>query len=387
MDHHYDLAIIGMGCAGSHVVLELIRRQSNIKVVVLDDFQKGSMDKTWSFWEIGTGKWDHLVHHRWEKGAFIMPDDHIELTLTPYLYKSIESSDFIAFAKAELQQHESFTLIEQQVKEVLSPAALDSEKSYHQIIYGNERLFAHQVLDSRVPHAYFEDQKSLGLKQHFEGWVIKTEEEYFDPSVFTMMDYRLRDPGTTSFTYVLPHSSQQALVEFTYFSKELVKAEVYAQYLKDYIRDHLKIDSFEIIQIEKGVIPMTTYNFNQHHKAGHLRIGTAGGWVKPSTGYSFKSSEKKAIQLVENIFSGDPLYNGLQAGRFKLYDDIMIEVLFRDNEKGPEVFHHLYKNNPIDRILRFLDEESSFSEEIAIMLPMTSWPFLRSFFNRLWRNF
>ena len=33
-----------------------------------------------------------------------------------------------------------------------------------------------------------------------------------------MMDYRLKDGEQTTFTYVLPFSKKEALVEFTYFT-------------------------------------------------------------------------------------------------------------------------------------------------------------------------
>jgi lycopene beta-cyclase len=34
---------------------------------------------------------------------------------------------------------------------------------------------------------------------------------------------------------------------------------------------------------------------------------------------------------------------------------------------GDEIFAHLFKNNPPQRVLKFLDNETSFSEELKIM--------------------
>jgi lycopene beta-cyclase len=61
----------------------------------------------------------------------------------------------------------------------------------------------------------------------------------------------------------------------------------------------------------------------------------------------------------------------------------MLEVLHGDNDRGARVFHTLYKKNKIKRIFAFLDEETSFGQELSIMLPMTSKPFLSAFFKRL----
>lgn len=80
--------------------------------------------------------------------------------------------------------------------------------------------------------SFFKDTQAITLQQHFKGWVIKTEEPVFNPEEFVMMDYRLREPETTSFTYILPYSKTEALVEFTYFSKEVVNDATYDKYLK-----------------------------------------------------------------------------------------------------------------------------------------------------------
>ena len=197
MDHHYDIAVIGMGCAGSHVVLELLARQTNLKVVIIDDFKSDSLKKTWSYWEKGNSRWDHLISHSWKKGSFITTNDFIQLNLTPYIYKTIESHDFIAFAKAELQQHDNFTFIEEKVISV----STDKVKTINCVL---QKITANIVLDSLIDKVFFTDTKAITLQQHFKGWVIKTDCTVFNSKEFIMMDYRLRDNATTSFTYILP---------------------------------------------------------------------------------------------------------------------------------------------------------------------------------------
>lgn len=376
MDHYYDIAVIGMGCAGSHVVQELLHHNTELKIVVIDDFKSNSLDKTWSFWEKGTGKWDHLISHSWKKGSFKASDHLIPLDFKEYVYKTIESRDFIAYAKKQLQLSTNFTLIEENVKSVTG----NELKNIH---CERSEITASLVLDSRIDPAFFTDTKATTLLQHFKGWVIKTEKPVFNPEEFVMMDYRLRDPGTTSFTYILPYSPTEALVEFTYFSKVKVSDQTYDRYLKEYIKDYLHVEKYNIEKTEQGVIPMSTYRFNQHHSKNLFKIGTAGGWVKPSTGYSFKMSEKKAAQLVDNILAQRDLNHGMISKKFRFYDDIMLDVLHSDNNRGPRVFHTLYKMNNIQSILSFLDEETSFTEDVRIMLPMTSTPFLSAFFKKL----
>jgi lycopene beta-cyclase len=59
------------------------------------------------------------------------------------------------------------------------------------------------------------------LIQHFEGWFIKTEDEFFNEKEATFMDFSIEQNTNTRFMYVLPFSKKEALVEFTLFSKDI----------------------------------------------------------------------------------------------------------------------------------------------------------------------
>ncbi|GAK91266.1 lycopene beta cyclase [Nonlabens ulvanivorans] len=378
MDDYFDIAIIGLGCAGSHIAIELLKQNPDIKLVVIDN-APSILHKKWSFWEKGIGKWDHMILKKWNHGVFKTDQGSIELDLYPYVYKTINSVDFIAFAKAELQQSNHSTFINATVTNV------DEKNEEIKIInHTNGTIHTKLILDSRIDDQFFKDQKAITLQQHFKGWTIETVDDHFTPpDCFTMMDYSLRDSDTTSFTYILPYNSRKALVEFTYFSTELVEDNIYDDYLKRYIDEHLKIKDYKIVEIEKGIIPMTTYNFDRHHSQHIYKIGTAGGWVKPSTGYSFKMTEKKAATLVHNNLNGLPLLTDLFTKRFSIYDSSMLSVLRDFNDDGPTFFHRLYDNNDIQKLFKFLDEETSLAEEISIMQSMTSLRMIKAFFKSL----
>lgn len=107
------------------------------------------------------------------------------------------------------------------------------------------------------------------------------------------MDFRLKYKDSTSFTYVLPVSEKEALVEFTFFTPYLTEETIYDEQLKKYIEEYLKITNYTIAETEKGVIPMTDFPFHEDSTPKITKIGTAGSWVKASSGYSFKNTEKK----------------------------------------------------------------------------------------------
>lgn len=71
-------------------------------------------------------------------------------------------------------------------------------------------------------------------------------------------------------------------------------SEEYDELLEQYLRKVLLLKEWQVLETEKGVIPMTDYPFEKENSAYLTKIGTAGGWVKASSGYSFKNTEKKS---------------------------------------------------------------------------------------------
>ena len=178
--------------------------------------------------------------------------------------------------------------------------------------------------------------------------------------------------------YILPFSKRQGFVEFTYFSPDLVSDETYEKFIKRYLSERLKVSDYDIKETEKGIIPMSSYPFYKQEQNKISKIGTAGGWVKASTGYSFKNAERFSSKIIKNIKAGkNPHYN-LHKARFKHYDKLFLDVLLNYNEYGEELFYKMYKRNSIYNIFKFLDDESHFGQELQIIFSMTSHHFIKA---------
>lgn len=374
-DYYY--VIVGGGLAGLQLALRIHEDLffKGKKIVIIDPSPKKENDKTWCYWEKESGNWDHLITKSWKKGKFITSEIEKDLELSPYSYKMLRSIDFYNYAKTKLQASEDIIFIRDEITEIdpVTRTAKGREKNYT----------ATHFFDSRPPKAYKNDEKSAVIYQHFKGWYVETSEDVFDPGVFTMMDYRLKHEDSTSFTYVLPVSAKKALVEFTFFTPYLTKDSAYDQYLERYIKQILKIDSFEITEKEKGIIPMTDYAFDSENSEHITKIGTAGGWVKASSGYSFKNTDRKTRLLIENIKYGLPPGENLINKKFSRYDSIFLDVLQQRNDLGESLFTKLYTKNSIQDIFRFLDEETEFKENLKIMFSLYHPQFIKSFFRKI----
>lgn len=377
MSKNFNFIIIGGGMAGLQLALQLSRDRffEQKTIAIIDPSPKTENDKTWCFWEKGKGQWESIITKSWDKGRFISSEKNIELNLEPYKYKMVRSLDFYYTAKSELAGLENFDFVDDEIIRI-------DEASM--VAYGKKGSYgAIHIFDSRITSAYLEDPKSTKIFQHFKGWVIETEKPQFDPSEFTMMDFRLKYEASTSFTYVLPVSQTKALIEFTFFTGFLTEEKVYDEYLEHYIKNILKITNFKITDTEKGVIPMTDFPFHKDSTSKITKIGSAGSWIKGSTGYSFKHTEKKVRRIIENIKAGKEPSDGLLTMRFRIYDAIFLDVLNQKNDLGELIFSNLYSKNSIVEIFKYLDEETSISEEVKIMRSLYHPQFIKSFFRKI----
>lgn len=380
-DTHFDYIIVGSGLSGLQLALALAEDSffSDKQIALIDKDNKTINDKTWCFWEKETGKWNHLIYKAWNNAYIYSSKKIINLSLHPYQYKMLRSLDFYKDVKLKLSKKDNIHFI---IDNVL---LVEEKQNFATVSTASSVYKSKHVFDSRINNSFYsESDKYINVIQHFKGWVIETEHIAFNtPDAFTMMDYRLKDGEQTTFMYVLPVSKKKALVEFTYFTPNSVEDTTYDVFLKQYISKILKIDNYNITEIEKGSIPMTNFPFEKYSTKLITKIGTAGGWVKGSTGYSFKHTEKKVDTIISNLKQGKRPSAGLINKRFKFYDKVFLKVLHDENAKGEWLFEHFYSKNSIETMFRFLDEESTIWEELKIMYSLFSFTFIKAFFKTL----
>ena len=115
-----------------------------------------------------------------------------------------------------------------------------------------------------------------------------------------------------------------------------------------------------------------------------IHIGIAGGWAKPSTGFTFNRTLKFSKMISDELKSGKLASYKPYKNRFLFYDKILLKVLEKHNDKGSLIFDELFKkNNPL-LILKFLSEETNLLEELKILTSFSlknKILFLRAFLN------
>lgn len=369
----YDYAIIGFGAAGANLAMQMAADAffASKSILIIDENLSRPIAKKWSFWSTAQETAFPIIK-TWRKANFISAEVNKEIDIENYHYRTVDANEFRAFALNQVKQHENTRIEECKVLHV------NEQPNAVEISTNHGQFTAAHVFDSRVADEFNHCTDGIKLLQHFKGIIIETETPTFDADAFTMMDFRKPHEDTCSFMYVLPFTESKALFEFTFFSHALVAEQIYDDAITAYLNEHFPATKFTIVETEQGVIPMTDYRFHQHNTNRITKIGTAGGWVKPSTGYSFNNSQKYAKEIVNRIKKGERLSKKVGTTEGVIYDTVFLEVLNQTNAFGPTLFTQMYTRNHITTIFRFLDEETTFWEELKVMISFNPTPFLKS---------
>ncbi len=381
MQTHYDYIILGGGLSGLTLAYRMVQDPffDTKSILIIDQSIKKDNDRTWCFWESGSDIFEPIVSHYWSSLGFKSPLFSEDIKIQPYQYKKIEGKDFYAFAKAKLETSSHISFLQETVRSV--------ENQFDQVVVttNHQKLLASKVFNSILNSEILESQsRHQYLKQHFVGWFIKTEAPVFNPNVATFMDFTIPQKGNCRFMYVLPTSTTEALFEYTLFSKDLLEEQEYEVAIEEYLNQK-DILQYSIENKEKGSIPMSSYRFDFHNTKNIMHIGSAGGWTKASTGFTFKNTLKKTAVLINFIKTEQDFRKFSKRTRFWWYDLLLIDVLYRKNHIGASIFGEMFKNNSPDRIFKFLDDETTFKEELQIIWSLPKKEFIKAVFSRLFR--
>ena len=354
------VVVVGAGAAGLALASRL--GEQGTPDVVLVDAPPGvhrAPERTWCTWQSGKHPWDEAVAMRWDRVAV---HDHAgtgaTYDLAPLSYTMVRSSDYERVA--------SERLLRTGVRRMTAVVTGVQDGTDAAVVHGAD-LTATWVFDTRpTPPAR---PGRVALLQHFRGWWVRTAVDAFDPSVAGLMDFRPPQPaGGVAFGYVLPTTPRAALVEYTEFSRHPLTSEQYDEALRAYCSDVLHLPAHEVVDVEQGAIPMTDAPFPRRLGRRVFRLGAAGGATRPSTGYTFTAAQRQAQAVARALLEGrDPCPPPAYSRRHLWMDQVLLRALDEGRVDGAEFFARLFRTQPVDRVLRFLDGTTSPAEDLAVM--------------------
>lgn len=375
---HYHYIFTGSGLSALMTVYEMMLsgKFNDKSILLIDENPKKSNDRTWCFWD-EKHLFEEIVSKKWEQATFANEKFTRVLELAPYEYKKIDGIAFYEMVFKMISNHKNIHFLNQKVVDF-------NELGDHCVVKTEaENFTCNKVFNSIYnPKEVTSQSKFPLIHQHFIGWFIKSKEAVFTPNCATFMDFSVEQKNNTRFMYVLPTSTTEALLEYTLFSKNLLSKEEYETEIQNYITK-LGITEYEIIEKESGNIPMTSFPFWKNNTKNIVQIGSAGGWTKASSGYTFKNAVKKSKALVQFLKSESDFRKFHKKDKFWFYDLLLLDILNSKNHLGPTIFSAMFKAGSSEVVFKFLDEETSLWEDLQVIWRCPKMPFIQALLNRI----
>lgn len=374
--YHYIIA--GGGMAGLSLAFYLNQNPhfKDKTILIIDRDEKNTNDHTWCFWEKERSPYEEIITQKWKGVWFHGTDDFSQfLDLEDYTYKMIRGIDFYNFVIPLLKQNHNITFLQADILEVTETVRTNKGD-----------IFASELVFDSSFRSNYDNPKYHNMLQHFKGWVIETAKPVFKVNEPTLFDFRTEQKNELRFIYVLPHSETKALIEFTIFSDNLITDAEYEFYLKKYIEETIKVDDYliktdeyQISETEFGIVPMSDEPYEISPMPKVIRIGTSGGYVKASTGYSFQRSQRFLKNLVKSLENNQQITNGLKPNLWKGFlDTVLLNVMLKNRTPQDKVFTAFFKHNRASKVLKFMDEDTSFFEDILFINTVPKPPFIKA---------
>jgi lycopene beta-cyclase len=367
---NYDIIFTGGGAACRMLLYFLSDKKefSQLQILVLEAANTTN-EKTWCYWGTASNPFEQLACKQWMHLQFEADQNSNKQNIQPFTYSCINGADFNAFFTEQFfSKHTNVTISNELVTAVTKSAD-------EFVVETDSSTYKAPLVFNSIPGLQ-NNVTQVNMWQHFEGWFIKTDRPCFEDEVASLMNFNDYEGGAFSFLYVLPFSQNEALIEYTFYSGELYPSSVYEERIRQYLLAK-NITAYSIIKKEKGKIPLHPENKSTADSVGMIDIGSAGGLVKPSTGYAFQRMMEDCRHIADSFHTPKMIKRRKRSRRFLFYDALLLRIIQEEPARAVSIFKQLFRKQPMQRILTFLNEDSTLLEEIRIFASLPWAPFLR----------
>ncbi len=364
------VCIVGAGAAGLWSAIRLVEAGwTGAELTIIEPDPKQSDDHTWSYWVREAILPEEVDKRRFNRVEVQAGGQRTQHSCAPYWYESVRSSAFYAYAKEVLAKAEvrwrtgTVTALEEYADRKVQVESRITESGPSQT-----QDFDY-VLDSRLPLIDVADPRYHSTLQHFGGRFVRFEAPVLDPDLAVFMDF-IEVAGEVAFLYVLPQSPIEGLVEIAVFSKTVWDHNRYDDAIAAYIKERYTLNgdpvAYTVVESEYGVIPMTDQPLWRESSARIWKIGTAGGWVQPSSGYAFTRCARFATEIAEALSHANPTPWRPSAVQ-QVFNSTMLGYLIDRPDLAGSTFYELFERNGAPQTFSFLDEDSSVADTMRLM--------------------
>lgn len=371
----HDIVILGGGLAGLSLGVRLAALP-HLRTLILEPRDAYLRDRTWCYWRLHDHPFGDAVAARWtawetlhRSGAGEVRRAIQDSAVLPY--EMIPADRLYAHAQAIIASAPHVELRTGAKADVLRDLGdrveVETEAG---------RIEAGLVFDSRPP-----PPRAGAMEQIFLGQEIVAAAPVFDPGRVTLMDFAVpQQPDAVHFLYVLPTSATTALVEDTWLAPSSAVLPDYRTTIRTYLAERFGISDYTVAFEEAGAIPMDTELQAGQGSSRIVKVGAAGGAVKPSSGYAFLAIQRMADRLAADLAAGRPI-RPVQPRHAvaRWMDEVFLTALTRQPEVAPRLFASLFAGCRPEPLVRFLNDVGSVSDTARVIAAMPKLPMLAAF--------
>jgi lycopene beta-cyclase len=368
-----DVIIAGAGLSGLSLAVALLDAglPEDARIVLVDPRETLSgADRTWCFFDLVPHAFESAITHRWSRWRVRNGASEVLRSAPGIAYCTIPGERFYELALERL------VAAGPRIELVLGVTVerLEDRGAHVDVHTSAGVLRARLAMDSRPPSLTraTDDGKDVNLLQHFRGRVVRSTEPVFEADTATLMDFDVSQADGIHFIYVLPFDAHTALVESTFFTERRLPDAVYEAAIDSWLARRRPGVVFQTISHESGVIPMTTEPFGAWPSPRIVRIGTAGGHVKPSSGYAFLAVQRFVRAFAPRVVSalrvgGCAEPPAARSPRTTALDTIFLSYLRSRPERAPDTFYRLFERVPPAVLARFLSDTGTLADDLTVM--------------------
>ncbi len=357
--------VIGAGLSGSLVVRALAACGARGPVVLADAREQPTRGRFWASWEPRTAP--PAGARSFERLRVAGAKGEVILQLQDHRYVVIDGDELQVLTDAALARLDGR-------RRTTTVTAIRTGEHRPEVATRDGVITADVVLDSvglgdtttHTPRAWL----------HFTGWRVRCDSAAFDADTVTLMDLRVPQRRCVRFVYVLPESDRSALVEMTTFSSTPDPIDD-ADDLVEHLDTMTAGSAWSVTGRERGSLALVPWR-RRVGDGQYLTIGTAAGLVKASTGYGARLMSMDATAVARAIVAGRPPRGAFRRPRRAWMDDVFLQLAITEPDAVVNALESLFAKNPPDRVVRFLNEESTLIEEVRILRSLPASPFLRA---------
>jgi len=386
MPTDWDLVIIGAGCSGLSLAVQLTKTQgATPKTLLIEQRKTFENDRTWCFWGTDDAPYADLIHKEWDRVRLCSQGFSVNLDCQKTPYKCLASAIFYDHALASIKEQKSIEI--RMDSALLEEPVFKEDFWYLKTSLGELRCKS--IVDTRPLLSAVLSQTQLW--QCFLGFEVECEESIFDPKCALVMDFL--DPNTEliGFNYVLPMSEKRALIEYTVFSVKPINRLELTHSANNAALKYTKGAVFEILRTEYGLIPMGIGNSSKAnkldtHHMSYVHVGLTGGAARSSTGYTFQRIQTWAARCAHSIkLKGIPTSNPKDNFVLRIMDQIFLSALSTYPLMGPTLFMKLFSKVPTQKLIRFLTEKGTLMDYLSVVRALPALLFLKVSFKLIFR--